>query len=197
MAVPNVWTRSAAFSTQPLLGDRAAFVRQAMQPIERGGENLIAVGVRQQVAGQLPGEELVVRQIVVERAHDPIAIRPLRVELVGLVAVRVGVAGRVEPGDGHVLAERGAGQQPIDGVLRRLASKLSAAAFSNSRHSSAVGGRPVRSSVTRRSSRNGVGLLASAAAFRLPSARARSDRAACAATIRRARSGLESCRGSG
>ena len=74
-------------------------------------------GPGQQVAGQLPGDELVVRQIGVEGLDDPVAPGPHGAIDVGLVAVGVGVAGQVEPVDGHALAEPGRGQQAVDQAL--------------------------------------------------------------------------------
>ena len=64
------------------------------------------------------------------------------------IAVRVGVAGGVEPDEGHALAEVRAGEQAVDeffvGVGALSATKAST--------SSAEGGRPVRSSERRRMS---------------------------------------------
>ena len=46
-----------------LLFDAAAFVGLAVQPVEGRGDPLVARGVRQEIAGQLPGQELVVGQV--------------------------------------------------------------------------------------------------------------------------------------
>ncbi len=103
MAVPNVWTRSDAFSTSHSSAIEPPFVRQPMQAIERRGQDLVAAsafGSRSPANCQVM--KLVVRQIVVERAHDPIAVRPLGIELIGLIAVRIGIARRIEPGDRRV-----------------------------------------------------------------------------------------------
>ena len=149
-----MWTRSAAFSASHSSAIEPPSLVRRCSAVERGGENLVARGIVEQVAGELPGEELVVRQIVVERAHDPVAVRPLRVELVGLVAVGVGVAGGVEPGDGHVFAEGGAGEQAVGGRFERGVEVLRGRLLERL-ISSSVGGRPVRSSVIRRSRRSG------------------------------------------
>ncbi len=87
-----------------LLLDAAPFVRLPVQTIECRGNTLIARGPGQQVPGQLPGEELVVRQVVVEGANYPVAVRrhiPLDVRL---VAIRVGVAREIQPVHCHALA---------------------------------------------------------------------------------------------
>ena len=65
----------------------------------------------------LPCQKLVIGQVLVERPHDPIAVWPLRVELVRLVTVGVGISRRVEPGHGHVLAECGTGQETIERLI--------------------------------------------------------------------------------
>ncbi len=46
-----------------LFGDRAAFVRVHVVALEAGGDELGFGAVRQQVAGELVAEELVVRQV--------------------------------------------------------------------------------------------------------------------------------------
>ena len=60
----------------PLLGDAAALVGHAVQPAEGGGQALRPRRAGQQVAGELPGDELVERQVVVEGGIDPVAPRP-------------------------------------------------------------------------------------------------------------------------
>ena len=49
-------TVSSVFG-HPLLGDRSAFVREAMEPVERRGENLIARRMLEQVARELVGRD--------------------------------------------------------------------------------------------------------------------------------------------
>ena len=66
-----------------------------------------------------------------------------------LVAVGVGVAGQVEPRPRPALAVVRRREQPIDDLARRRRATVSAR---NASTSSGVGGRPIRSSVTRRSS---------------------------------------------
>ncbi len=99
-----------------LLFDAAALVRLPVQSIEGRGDTLLARGGRQEIAGELPGEELIVRQVVVERADDPVAIRRHVAVDVGLVAVRVGVSREIEPVHRHPLAVRRRGQVVLDGA---------------------------------------------------------------------------------
>ena len=104
---------------------------------------------RQLVAGDLLAHEAVERLVVVERAHHVIAIAiGQRAIGVGVeVAVRVGVAGRVEPVLSPPLAVVGRGQVAIDHPLVGVGAtgrRESRDIFSG------VGGRPVRSKLTRR-----------------------------------------------
>ena len=62
-------------------------------------------------------DELVVGQVAVERVDDPVAVEPDLARLVLLVAVAVGVAGRVEPVPRPALAVVRRGEQPVDQLL--------------------------------------------------------------------------------
>jgi hypothetical protein len=80
--------------------------------------------VRQQVAGELPDQELVVRQVAVQRRDHPVAPRPLAARQVLLVTVAVRVARRVQPPARPLLAIRLGPQQPLDGLaVRRVAAR--------------------------------------------------------------------------
>ena len=89
-----------------LLLDAAAFVRLSVQAIESGRDALLPRRIGQEIAGELPEEKLVVRQVLVERPDDPVAVRRHVAIDVGLIAVRVGVAREVEPVHRHALAVR-------------------------------------------------------------------------------------------
>ena len=102
---------------QELLGDDAALAVLAVVPVEGGGDALLEGGVGQQIAGDLLDGELVERHVRVVGVNDPVAVAPHRPFGVGLIAARVGVAGRVEPVDGHALAVGGRPQHLVDGVL--------------------------------------------------------------------------------
>ena len=79
--------------------------------------NCSSLGVGQQVAGELLDDELVERQVAIERPDDPIAVGPHLAVVVEVQAVRVAVAGGVEPEAGHVLAVARRREQPIDRSL--------------------------------------------------------------------------------
>ncbi len=77
------------------------------------GPLAVVVG-RQQVAGDLLADELVVRLVGVERGDGPVAIAPgLGIGEVRLAA-RLGEPRHVEPVPAPALAEAGRGEQPID-----------------------------------------------------------------------------------
>ena len=76
--------------------DAALFVNHRIAQIA-GGDDLILRGVGQQIAGQLLHDETVIGQVAVEGVDDPIAIGPDEARLIFLIAVAVGVAGRVKP----------------------------------------------------------------------------------------------------
>ena len=73
----------------------------------------------QQVAGELLDGELVERQVAVEGVDDPVAVGPDLAVVVEVDAVRVGVAGGVEPVAAAVLAPVRRCQQPLDVASRR------------------------------------------------------------------------------
>ena len=98
----------------PFQFDAASLVSHAMQTIERRGKNLFASCIGQHVTGNLPFQELVVRQILIDGVYDPVTIRPVRRQLIRLVPVRIGVTCCVQPRNRHVLPKRIRSQQPVD-----------------------------------------------------------------------------------
>ncbi len=101
-----------------LLLVHAAFVVRQRVAVKAGGRALFQRGVRQQVAGKLLDGEAVERQVLVQRVDDPVAPAPgVRPAGVFLVAVGVGIAGRVEPVPGPALPIVRRAQQPIDQLL--------------------------------------------------------------------------------
>ena len=109
----------------------------------------IAARLRQQVAGDVFDHELVEGQVGVEGADDVVAVAPGVGDVeVELVAVRLGVADQVEPVAAPALAVvrgwRGADRRPSR-------THLGESSFRKAAISSGVGGRPIRSNVTRRS----------------------------------------------
>src|SRR5262249_42835745 len=84
-----------------LFRDAPALAVDHVIAIETRGEALLARRFGQKIPGELPDGELIEGEIVVVRLHHPVAPRPHRALAVALVAVAVGVAGRVEPVPGH------------------------------------------------------------------------------------------------
>ncbi len=72
--------------------------------VQAGGDFLILRGPGQEVAGDLFDGEAVEGHVGVEGLDDPVAVGPEVTEVVALEAVRVGVAGGVEPGPGPAFA---------------------------------------------------------------------------------------------
>src|SRR5262249_4522869 len=77
--------------------DTALLVGQRVA-VKAGGDLLLQSGLRQQVASQLLDDELVIGQVAVESADQPVAPAPgERTAGVLLVAIAVGVARDIEP----------------------------------------------------------------------------------------------------
>ena len=95
--------------------DAAAFVGLAVETVEGGGDALVAGGVIEEIAGDLPCDELVVGEIVIEGADDPVAPWPDIAVAVGLVAEGIGVACDVAPVGGHAFAVGWGGEEMVDG----------------------------------------------------------------------------------
>ena len=91
----------------------ATFIVGHVVALETGGHQLIARGVRQQIARQLFDGELVKRQVVVERFNNPVAPKPGLARVIAEVAIGIGIAGHVQPVDGHAFAEVGALEKAI------------------------------------------------------------------------------------
>ena len=89
-------------------------------PVEARRDELLPARIRQQVAGELPGHELVVGLVGLEGLDHPVAPGPLAPPGVALVAVRVAVAGHVHPVAGHALAVAGRREEPVDRMVERL-----------------------------------------------------------------------------
>ena len=101
-----------------LLGDRAAFAVQEVIAVEPAGDLVLGRGPGQEVAGQEPDGELIERHVVVQGLDQPVAPDPLPGVAVLLEAVAVGVAGGIEPGQGHPLAVMRAREQAVDEASR-------------------------------------------------------------------------------
>ena len=73
--------------------------------------------LREQIAGKLIDDEAIDRQVMVQGVDDPVAVGPHRAGAVDREAVRIAVAGQVEPVPGPAFAVVGRRQQPIDESL--------------------------------------------------------------------------------
>ena len=78
------------------------------------GDDLILRRFRQQIAGQLFDDELIVRQVAVEGFDHPVAVKPDLAGLVLLVAVGIGVTSGIEPQPSPALSVVRRLQQPVD-----------------------------------------------------------------------------------
>ena len=93
---------------QPVVDDVGLTVEVAPADREEThGRQRPFVGIRQLVGGQLLKNELIVRDIFIERTNQPVAIR-VRIGVIAIlledVALRVGIAGDVHPVAGLMLA---------------------------------------------------------------------------------------------
>ena len=87
-----------------LLIDAAAFAGGDVAAIEARGDLLILRGIRQEIAGELPDGELIKREVLIEGTHHPIAVRPHAALVIEMQAMRIGIAGHIQPVAAHVLA---------------------------------------------------------------------------------------------
>ena len=93
--------------------DTAFFVD--MRIAEKAGGDYVRLRViGKEVAGDLVNDEAVIRQVLVERLNDPIAIEPDFARLVFFVAIGIGVVRGVEPVAGpHFAVVRGS-EEAVD-----------------------------------------------------------------------------------
>ena len=75
-----------------------------MIAIEGGGENLLARRIRHEITCDLPGDKLIVGQVLIERLHDPISPCPHGSVAIILIAISVCVPRHIQPLDCHALA---------------------------------------------------------------------------------------------
>ena len=100
-----------------LLVDAPFLVGQGL-PVERRRDPGPAGCVRKQVAGKLLDRETIEWEVAVDGIDYPVAINVgVGTRAVGLVAVRIGVPGQVEPVAPPAFAEVRRGEQPVDQAL--------------------------------------------------------------------------------
>jgi hypothetical protein len=88
-------------------------VRRLQDAVIAGGHPLPHRGLGEQVAGKLLDREPVEGQVAVEGVDHPVAVGPDLAEVVDVNAVRIGVAGRVEPLKDHALPVARRGEQTV------------------------------------------------------------------------------------
>ena len=99
------------------LGNGSTFVAADAQAHVAAGDEGVEIFGRHQVAGNLLHGELVEGLVAVEGADEVVAPGPYVAAVVVMQAIRVGIAGVVEPIAGALLAISGPGQKRIDQVL--------------------------------------------------------------------------------
>ena len=107
--------------------DDSAFVggRVVAKKARRGF--LLIGSIGEEIAGHLPGNELVIGQVLVEGGDEPVAPGVDAARVILEEAVGVAVARHVEPLEGEAFAISGRGKEPVHralvGVLRLIAEK--------------------------------------------------------------------------
>ena len=87
-----------------LLGDDSSFGVDDVVAVEARRDSLVERRVRQQVSGKLLGDKLIERHPAVEGVDRPVSPPPHVAGRVVVEAVRVGIAGRIEPIERHPFA---------------------------------------------------------------------------------------------
>ena len=108
-----------------LLGLRAALLVGHRVAQESGGDAVVLRGVRQEIAGDLFHNELIVGHVRVHRGDDPIPVEMMIAWQVFLVAGGIRVAGGIQPLARPALTEVRAGDQaPGLGIRRSVLGNL-------------------------------------------------------------------------
>ena len=83
--------------------------------------------MREQITGDLPSDEIIKAKILVERSHDPVAVRVDSPTIIQMEAMSIAVANGIQPKASLVLAEPRAGEQLVDvplvGILPSVIEK--------------------------------------------------------------------------
>ena len=99
------------------LRNRAALEVNHVVAVKATGELLFGRRVRQQVTGQLLHRELVVRHVAIEGGDDPIAPVPGFAMGIDVIAVRIGVPGKIQPLGRHPLPVARRRQKRVNPLL--------------------------------------------------------------------------------
>ena len=100
-----------------LLLNTSSLIGLTMQTVEGRSQPLVGRCVREQIPGQLLGDEDIVGKISVVGPNHPVTPGPDMILLVVLVAEGVGIAGDIQPAGSHVLSVTGRRQQPVHNPL--------------------------------------------------------------------------------
>jgi len=87
--------------------------------MESGGEQVVRRRMLQKVSSQLIDGELIEWQIRVKGTNHPVTPWPYVAGRILLVAVGIGVAGKIQPHGGPSLAKTRRGQQTVDHLFPR------------------------------------------------------------------------------
>ena len=88
-----------------------------MIPVEAGRDFLVERGVGQQVAGDLLDGEAIEGHVLIKGVDHPVTPSPHGSLAVCLIAVGVGIAGRVQPANRHALPIARRLEQPVHQLL--------------------------------------------------------------------------------
>ena len=100
-----------------LFRNDAAFSVAPMIPVEAGRDFLVERGVGQQVTGDLLDGEAIEGHVLIKGVDHPVTPSPHGSLAVSLIAVGVGIAGRVQPANRHPLAIARRLEQPVHQLL--------------------------------------------------------------------------------
>ena len=102
----------------------APFVIGQRVAVEGGGDQIPCGCMRQQVAGKLQTSELVERERLIERLHDPVAVRPDGSGRIVCVASRIGIPRQIQPSPRLMLPIGWRGKQAIDLLDQRIGIRI-------------------------------------------------------------------------
>ena len=95
------------------------FVKHRMSQ-EAGCDELILCRIRQEVASELLDQELVIRQIAIERVDHPISIEPHLPRLIFFKSIRVRVTGGIEPMSSPTFSVVRRREKPFDLLFKSI-----------------------------------------------------------------------------